>query len=71
MGETRLLSQMGSKIRELRKKKRLTQDALAVKCEFEKARLSRIETGQTNPTIRSLFKISNALEVNIAELFPE
>ncbi|MBL0358806.1 MAG: helix-turn-helix transcriptional regulator [Chitinophagaceae bacterium] len=71
MGEIILLSQMGSRIRELRKNKRMTQDALAEKCDFEKARLSRIETGQTNPTIRSLFKISKALEVNIAELFPE
>jgi transcriptional regulator with XRE-family HTH domain len=71
MGETMLLSQMGSKIRDLRKKRKMTQNDLAFKCEFEKARLSRIETGQTNPTIRSLFKISTALEVSIAELFPE
>ena len=71
MGETRLLIQMGSKIRELRKKRRMTQDDVAVQCDFEKERLSGIETGQTNPTIRSLYKISNALEVNIAELFAE
>jgi transcriptional regulator with XRE-family HTH domain len=71
MGELKILSQMGAKIRDLRKKRRMTQNDLAFKCEFEKARLSRIETGQTNPTIRSLFKISNALEVNLSELFAE
>jgi transcriptional regulator with XRE-family HTH domain len=71
MGDTILLVQMGTKIRELRKKRSMTQFDLACKCDFEKARLSRIETGQINPTIRSLYKISQALEVNITELFPQ
>ncbi len=71
MGETIVLFRMGSKIRELRKKRRMTQNDLAFKCDFEKARLSRIETGQINPTIKSLYKISTALEVTIADLFVE
>jgi transcriptional regulator with XRE-family HTH domain len=64
-----LLNQLGSKIREIRKTKKMTQDDLAGKCNFEKGNLSRIETGQTNLTMRSLLKISQALEVPISELF--
>ena len=64
-----LLNQLGSRIREIRKIKKMTQDDLADKCNFEKGNLSRIETGQTNLTMRSLLKISEALEVPIAELF--
>jgi len=71
MSELLLLSQLGSKIREIRKDKKMTQDALADKCNFEKASLSRIETGQTNLTLRSLQRISKALEVPIAELFTD
>ena len=64
-----VLNQLGSRIREIRKTKKMTQDDLADKCNFEKGNLSRIETGQTNLTIRSLLRISNALEVPIAALF--
>jgi transcriptional regulator with XRE-family HTH domain len=64
-----LLNQLGSRIREIRKTRKMTQDALADKCNFEKGNLSRIETGQTNLTMRSLLRISQALEVPIADLF--
>lgn len=70
MNETLLLTQLGSRIREIRKKKKMTLNDLAAKCEFEKASLSRIETGKTNLTFRSLHKISVALEVEVVELFP-
>jgi transcriptional regulator with XRE-family HTH domain len=64
-----VLNQLGSRIREIRKTKKMTQDDLADKCNFEKSNLSRIETGRTNLTMRSLQKISQALEVPIAALF--
>lgn len=64
-----LLNQLGSRIREIRKTKQMTQDDLAEKCNFEKGNLSRIETGQTNLTMRSLLRISQALEVPISDLF--
>jgi transcriptional regulator with XRE-family HTH domain len=64
-----VLNQLGSRIREIRKTRNMTQDDLADKCKFEKGNLSRIETGQTNLTMRSLLRISQALEVPIADLF--
>ncbi len=70
MEEEMLLMKIGTRIRELRKKKKLTQLELALRCKFEKARISRIETGKTNPTIKSLYIISQALEADITEFFP-
>ena len=47
----------------------MTQEQLANVCEFEKANLSRIESGLTNPTILTLLKMSRALEVRLSEFF--
>jgi len=64
-----VLTKMGGKIRELRMMKKLTQDKLATESDIEKAMISRIESGQTNLTVRTLYKISKALDVPITEIF--
>jgi len=69
MSDIPLLKQLGKKIRAARTAKEMTQEVLAANCNFEKARLSRIENGLANPTVRSLFKICEALDINMADLF--
>ena len=69
MDEIQLLSQLGSRIKKIRIEKNMKQNELANKCEFEKASLSRIESGQTNLTLRSLYKICKALDIYITDLF--
>lgn len=71
MSELQLLNSAGKKIRNARIHKKMTQEDLSVKCNFEKARLSRIENGLANPTIRSLYKICDALEIKLADLFSD
>jgi transcriptional regulator with XRE-family HTH domain len=71
MKEPDLLIKIGAKIRSLRILKRMTQNDLAIECEFEKASMSRIESGKSNPTVRTLFKICKALDVHISELFKD
>jgi transcriptional regulator with XRE-family HTH domain len=63
-----LQQKIGEHIRFLRESKGISQQNLAAICNFEKANLSRIEAGRTNPTISTLYKISQALEVTISEL---
>jgi len=63
-----LQQKIGQRIRELRESKGITQQDLAAVCNFEKANLSRIEAGRTNPTVSTLYKISQALEITISEL---
>lgn len=67
MNDIQLQAKLGEKIKSLRLKRKMTQNDLAIECEFGKASMSRIESGQGNPTIRTLFKISRALEVPITE----
>lgn len=60
---------LGEKIRTIRLQRKMTQNDLAIACDFEKASMSRIESGRANPTVRTLNKISKALEIKIGELF--
>jgi transcriptional regulator with XRE-family HTH domain len=71
MSDINFLVSIGSRIKEIRTKKNMTQFELAVRCEFEKASMSRIESGKTNPTVLTLRKISNALEVPVSEFLKE
>ena len=71
MVEHVLLVRMGEKIKAIRLSKNMTQNQLAMECDFEKASLSRIESGLSNPTIRTLNKISEALDVPLANFFAE
>lgn len=56
------------RIRELRREKGLTVQELAYRCDMERSNLSRIEAGRSNPTLRTLCVICNALEVTLGDL---
>lgn len=71
MSEKIFLVSIGAKIKEIRASKGMAQHELAALCDFEKATMSRIESGQTNPTVLTLKKVSQALNVPIAELLIE
>jgi len=71
MVEQKLLIRMGERIKAIRLSKNMTQNQLAMECDFEKASLSRIESGLSNPTVRTLNKISVALDVSLADFFME
>lgn len=57
---------VGMNIRMLRKKKNLTIEDLAEKCELQSPYLSDIERGERNITLQTLNKILYALEANPA-----
>ena len=71
MKDVSFLEAIGSRIKDIRIRKNMTQFELAVRCEFEKASMSRIESGKTNPTVLTLKKISNALEVPVCDFLKE
>lgn len=68
MNEVEVYILIGSRIKALRRGKGMTQQTLADECDIETPNLSRIENGNTNPTIKSLWKISNALGVKLKDL---
>ena len=71
MSDQKFLAQLGHSIRKQRTGRKLTQQQLASLCHLEKANLSRIESGKANPTIRTLLKLTAALNTRIQNLFPE
>lgn len=60
---------IGMRIKELRKRKGLSQEELAEKADTSANYLSRMERGTENPTLEMLIKIANALGVEMWELF--
>ncbi len=46
----------------------MTLVQLAAECDFDTSNMARIEKGNTNPTYKTLSKISKALCISISEL---
>lgn len=70
MEKENLLKVIGKKIQENRIKKGLSQVDLVGKMEgnIDTTNISRIESGRTNPTIYTLYRISQALEIELSDL---
>ena len=66
-GEAFLIN-LGSHIRQIGEKKDLSQQNLADICDLPKSTIGRIERAEMNTTIKTLVKISNALEIEPKEL---
>ena len=60
---------IGARIKEIRTKKGITQEGLSERMEINPKYLSSIERGKENPTLNTLIKLSESLEVDIGEIF--
>ena len=59
---------LGENIRKTRLEKKMTQAELAIKSDLDKQSIFRIEKGQLNITVHTLFNIADALEVTTGKL---
>lgn len=62
---------IGDNIRKYRKMKNITQKELGETIGISNTYLSDIETGRTNPSIKTLKKIAKGLEINYMELLKD
>ena len=69
METNEILKQLGRNIKTIREEKGMTQQDLALSCDFETSNMSRIEAGGSNFTVATLNKIANSLSVDIKDLF--
>lgn len=60
---------LGQQVRALRRQRRLTQEQLAELAGVSLQHIGEIERGQGNPTLNSLVKLSDALDISLSELF--
>lgn len=70
MNEKELNEYVGNRIREERKKKRLTQGELGELIGVKHNTISAYEKGRNAPEQNAIFKIALALDVKVDDLFP-
>jgi transcriptional regulator with XRE-family HTH domain len=60
---------VGQRIKELRKKLELSQEALGLKAEVDRTYVTDVENGRRNVSMEILERLIKALDVSIAEFF--
>lgn len=70
MEKSHILKLVGKRIKDIRESKGISQVELVGKMqgEIDPTNISRIESGRTNLTLFTLFRISQALEVDMKDL---
>ena len=66
-----VLHRLGARIRELRVQAGISQEALGLRSGLHRTYVGAIERGERNPSVLSLKKITDALQVTLGELFNE
>ena len=61
--------ELGTKLKDMRQRKGLTQEELADRCELTKGYISQLENDLTSPSIATLTDLLNALGSNLSEFF--
>lgn len=63
-----VISVFGKVLRTLREGTNLSQEKLAEYCDLDRTYISMLERGLRQPTITTLFKIADALDISPSEL---
>jgi len=61
---------LGKKVRQIRQKKKLSQEELAFEADLHRTYISDIERGSRNVSIKNIEKIAKAFKVSLKELMP-
>jgi transcriptional regulator with XRE-family HTH domain len=67
--EAQIQSDFGRRVRDLRKGKGLSQEALALACDLDRTYVGGVERGERNISLLNIHKIAAALGVPAGELF--
>lgn len=66
-----LQSIFGDVIRDCRKKKKISQERLAADSDLQRTFISRIERGKAQPTLVTIFELSQALGIDPTDIIAE
>lgn len=67
-GQQRVKQRFGARLRELRKARKMSQEALAFAADLDRSYLSGIERGKKNLSLVNIHRIADALGVGAGEL---
>ena len=62
------LQKIGANLLRIRTAKGLTQEELSYRCDVDRAKISKIESGQANLMVTTLLDLAEGLDVNPEEL---
>lgn len=66
--ENKFIRDMGKRIREKREERGWSQERLAIEANIDNSHLGKLERGEGNPTVKLVFRIAQALEIDFQEL---
>jgi len=66
---SQLLKRFGNRVRQLRRGKELSQEALAEHCDLDRTYISGIERGKRNVSLENIDAIARGLSVSLSGLF--
>ena len=69
--EKDILVDFGKTLRKLRTEKHISQEAFAAICNLHRTYISDVELGKRNVSLENIKRMSDALEMNISDLFLE
>jgi transcriptional regulator with XRE-family HTH domain len=69
--ESRLYRVFGSRLRELREEKSVTQEELAKRVELSRTSITNIEKGRQRIMLHQLVELAEALDANPSDLIPQ
>ena len=65
------LKKLAERIKAVRLEKKISQEALAHKCDFDRTYISMLERAKRNPTYFNLLRLCEGLEISISKLLEE
>jgi len=63
-----VLVRFGRRVRELRLKRGLSQEALSFEADLDRSYIGQVERGERNISIENMAKLARALKVTLSEL---
>ena len=69
--EAEIQQSFGARLREIRRHKGLSQEALALACDLDRTYIGGVERGERNISLINIYKIADALKLPASELLRE
>lgn len=67
----KVITSFGQVIRTLRKARGLTQEQLGFEADIQRIYVSKLELGQQQPSLTTIFKLANGLQCSATELIKQ
>lgn len=64
-----ITKRFGDQVRKLREQRKMSQLVLSQKANLDITTINEIENGARDPILRTIWKIANALEVKVKDIF--